>query len=428
LWRPIEYTGSYGDNGFYMKFDPSATNGIGHDHSGNGNHFSPSGFVTTGTGTDVMSDTPTKNFATFNPLVPGPSGFSDGNLSVTANSSSSVNRGTPNPTFKMPSSGKFYAEFTPTSLGEIAVALTQEGNGDTVISYYKAGTISLEGSGTVGNASPFTTGDVIGVAVDVDNTTARFYKNAFKQGSSSGSCAATANYGQREFAYPPGTASATDYFNCVTYTGNNSTNAITGVGFAPDLVWIKPRSTADHHRLNDTLRGVNKTLSSNLTNAEYGPVNAYLDSFDSDGFTVSTSDLGWNNSSHTYVAWCWKAGGTASSNTDGSITASVSANQDAGFSIVSYTGNGSTGTVGHGLNDAPNMILCKNRDNTAHWFVYHSSLATNKALRTSANIAAFTASPAGINAASSSTFTLGGARDETNTNNEDYIAYCWHSV
>jgi hypothetical protein len=131
----------------------------------------------------------------------------------------------------------------------------------------------------------------------------------------------------------------TDYFNTVLYSGDNASDrAITGVGFQPDFVWIKNRNNTNNHLLQDSVRGLN-LLVSNSTVAEQDVSSAFK-SFDSDGFTI-TEEASWeyNNSGKTYASWNWKAGGTAVSNTDGSITSSVSANTTSGFSIVSYTGN-----------------------------------------------------------------------------------------
>jgi Tfp pilus assembly protein FimT len=133
----------------------------------------------------------------------------------------------------------------------------------------------------------------------------------------------------------------TIYFNTVLYTGNGGSQNITGVGFSPDWVWLKGRNNANNNNLNDTVRGVNKQLYSDLTNAET-TATTHLTAFDSDGFTLG-NDGAVNGSSDTYVSWNWKAGGSASSNSNGSITSSVSANTTAGFSIVSYTGTGSAG-------------------------------------------------------------------------------------
>ena len=164
------------------------------------------------------------------------------------------------------------------------------------------------------------------------------------------------------------------YFNTVLYTGNGSTNAITGVGFQPDWVWGKCRSAAQHHRLFDSSRGALKNIISSATNAEATTANS-LTSFDSDGFTLGSDD-NLNFNTRTFVAWNWKANaGTTSSNTDGSITSTVQANTTAGFSIVTYTGTGSNATVGHGLGKAPEWIMIKRRDATGEWIVYQKSFS-----------------------------------------------------
>jgi hypothetical protein len=148
-----------------------------------------------------------------------------------------------------------------------------------------------------------------------------------------------------------------DYFNTVLYTGTGATQSITGVGFQPDWVWIKNRSRTDYHSLYDVVRGVTNEIYTNGTFVEYSNANA-LTAFGSDGFTVgSANDVNFNGSN--IVSWNWLANGAGVSNTDGSITSTVSANTTSGFSIVSYTGTGATGTIGHGLGVAPKMIICK---------------------------------------------------------------------
>ena len=176
-----------------------------------------------------------------------------------------------------------------------------------------------------------------------------------------------------------------DYFNTKLYTGNSSTQSITGVGFQPDWVWCKSRNGADNHAIFDSVRGGQKQLRSNTTGAELTRTNA-ISSFDSDGWSMG-SQPEMNSSGATYASWSWKAGGTASSNTNGSITSSVSANQDAGFSIVSYTGTGANATVGHGLGVAPKMIITKYRDGANNWGVYHKDIGAGKYLELNTAIA-----------------------------------------
>jgi hypothetical protein len=182
-----------------------------------------------------------------------------------------------------------------------------------------------------------------------------------------------------------------EYFNTVTYSGNGSTQSITGVNFTPDWVWIKKRNDTAFHQLFDVVRGATKGIFSNSTNAE--AVDAgNLQSFDSDGFT-SGSFNGTNGSGGTYVAWNWLANGSGVSNTDGSITSTVSASTTSGFSIASFTSPASGNfTFGHGLGVAPNVVILKTTGTTSDWSVFHSSvcdtvrkylsLNTNNALTT----------------------------------------------
>jgi len=166
-----------------------------------------------------------------------------------------------------------------------------------------------------------------------------------------------------------------DYFNTVLYSGNGTAigsggQAITGVGFAPDWTWIKERSSTSPHKLLDTVRGATKELESSATSAEATTAES-LASFDSDGFTVGSNGAV-NENSQTYASWNWLAGGTASSNSDGSITSSVSANTTAGFSICSWTGN--SGTIAHGLGVKPDVIWIKSRQTANNWVVLHKGL------------------------------------------------------
>ena len=222
-----------------------------------------------------------------------------------------------------------------------------------------------------------------------------------------------------------------DYFNNKLYTGDgNATNAITGVGFQPDWVWIKNRGTTARHVLFDAVRGSQKALFSHLTDAEQS-TNQYgtLNSFDSDGFTVadgSSSGERTNNSSENYVSWNWKASGTSgSSNSDGSISSTVSANDTAGFSIVKYTGTGSAGNVGHGLSTAPKVLINKALG-TQDWFFGHSSLGFTKFLKLNETNAESTNS--GIwndTAPTTAHFTINSANGNTNGTGVDYITYCF---
>ena len=218
----------------------------------------------------------------------------------------------------------------------------------------------------------------------------------------------------------------TDYFNTVLYTGNGSTQSITGVGFQPDWVWIKARSATRDHNLYDSVRGATKWLDSQQTLAEDTFTNG-LTSFDSDGFSVGDL-IKSNNNSETYASWNWLASNTTASNTDGSITSTVSANTTSGFSIVSYTGTGSTATVGHGLGVTPKMIITKNRSSVETWRPYHVALGAGQALALNDVNATDTDAAYWSNTApTSSVFTVGTTAG-TNGSGNSMIAYCFAEV
>lgn len=221
-----------------------------------------------------------------------------------------------------------------------------------------------------------------------------------------------------------GGAEPTSLFNVVTYTGDNTlSRTITGVGFEPDFVWIKRRNQAASHALFDSVRGATKMLSSDLTDAEATRADT-LTSFDSDGFTVSDSGFV-NDTADTYVAWCWKAGGTAVTNTDGSITSQVSANVDAGFSIVNWTATSNGYTVGHGLSSAPELIITKSRALTTNWWTF-TTLIDGSVDFLGLNLTNAKADDSiGLSAPTSTVFSMHSGYTSTPT---DVIAYCFHSV
>ena len=218
-----------------------------------------------------------------------------------------------------------------------------------------------------------------------------------------------------------------DYFNTKLYTGDGEPagNAITGVGFQPDWVWIKERSSSNAHLLFDAVRGVTKSISSNLTSAEVTDAQ-YLTTFGTDGFTVGPSnDI--NEPSSTYASWNWKANGQGSSNTDGSInTTYTSVNTTAGFSISKYTGTGSNATIGTGLGAIPHMAIFKRTDTSGfNWFVYHRSLGAGKFIILDTTGAEQSSTSIWQNTTpTSSVITLGGDGG-VNASGGTYIAYCF---
>jgi hypothetical protein len=216
------------------------------------------------------------------------------------------------------------------------------------------------------------------------------------------------------------------YFQTATYTGTGSTQSITNDGnsdMQPDWVWVKSRSGgSSHHVVFDSSRGVNNRLLPNLnidedTGDGYGTVSA----FNSDGFSV-TNGLNTGNNNVTYVGWQWKAnGGTTSTNNDGNHTSVVQANQDAGFSIVTYTGTGNTSsTVGHGLGVTPNWIIFKRRSGVSNW-----DIQIDGTLRATLNLTEAGATNV-LSSFSSTTFGLGSTTsNEKNANGSTYVAYCF---
>ena len=225
-----------------------------------------------------------------------------------------------------------------------------------------------------------------------------------------------------------------DYFNTITYSGDGtSPKSITGFNFQPDLVWTKTRTYANNHTLFDNVRGAgsNKELSSNSASAEGGVATGtygYLSSFDTDGFTATSGSSGinyFNSSGDTYVNWGWLASNTTASNTDGSITSTVSANTTSGFSIVKFTGTGANATVGHGLGAKPNVIILKSYENGQQWSSYWSVLGATKYMRFNATNGESTASNRWNNTEpTTSVFTV-STDGEVNTNGENQIAYCF---
>ena len=226
-----------------------------------------------------------------------------------------------------------------------------------------------------------------------------------------------------------------DYFNTKLYTANNTGGtSITGVGFQPDLIWFKNRTTAYGNRLCDSIRGANKLLSSNETGAEATPTDS-VRSFDSDGFTLGVDNEGYGvnyPNGNNIASWNWLANGTGVSNTDGSITSTVSANTTSGFSIVKWVGTGANATVGHGLGVAPKVIIVKDLSATNNWTCYFSALGNFARIWLNLDSASQGTSGAPENNwqqtdPTSTVFSLAG-NGETNGSSKNLIAYCFADV
>ena len=481
VWKPKEYEGTYGTNGFYL--DGSGVT----DSSGNGNNWTNNNLnLTTSSATtyDLMNDVPTltdedtANFCTLNPLDTTLSYTpTDGNLKVTLGGTVPRNKvGT-----IAVSSGKWYWEALYSGNGSStsyrnALGVVSVDTKDTYftsadgVSYSGVNGYSwVDGTGSAYGATTTSTGGVFAVALNLDDDEITFYINnvsqgtitskaftgaylpSFSHGSSVLSTTWEVNFGQRPFAYTPPTGfkslntynlpdstieDGSEHFNTVLYTGDGTTSrSITGVGFQPDFVWGKERNGVAHHTLVDAVRGLvtGGRLSSNRTNAEDNFSNATLDSFDSDGFTTGSSTNIFNTSGRTFVAWNWKANGSGVLNEVGDINSTVSANTTSGFSIVSYTGTGSASTVGHGLGVAPSMIIFKNRDGAYDWATYHKDLTSaaytvylslNYAQSTNSTVANYYNSTA----PTSSVFSIGASNNYTNLSSNKYIAYCFADI
>ena len=490
VWQPKAYSGSYGTNGFYLNFsDNSNTTAatLGKDYSGNGNNWTPNNFsVTAGSGNDSLVDSPTSygtdtgvggtvrgNYATLNPLTQSSGTASNGNLQYYGSNSWKAIAST----FLLPSTGKWFAEVVllnaPLSgnfsdmwngFGVIAPSAQSAWSYNSGTSFFisDTGHYSNYSTGSTGNFTGNTTGTVLGLAFDRDTNQITVYQNGvskatvtvgvtsgsdlyFFNGSYSATYGSMAvNFGQRPFAYtaPSGykalctqnlptptigatTATlATSYFTPVTYTGTGANgNAIT-VGFQPDFTWLKGRSNVQNHGLFDAVRGAGKGLQSNSTSAEYNLTDT-LNSFNSNGFTVN-NDSTFNGSGYTYVAWNWKANGSGSTNTAGSITSTVSANTTSGFSVVTYTATGSVATIGHGLGVAPKMVILKGRSGATDWFVYHSATGANVGLYLNQTLAGITSANFWNNTAPTSTvFTAGTGVGGSGVT---MVAYCFAEV
>ena len=224
---------------------------------------------------------------------------------------------------------------------------------------------------------------------------------------------------------------STDYFNTKLYTGNGSVRTETGVGFQPDWVWIKDRTGTNAHTLTDAVRGANYQVYTNLTNAQTN-ASGYLTAFASDGFTLGT-DGAVNTNSSNYVAWNWKAGTTGSGSTTGTGTAkaySYSVDTTAGFSIVTYKGNGSAGQqIPHHLGAVPHFILLKPLDRVDNWRVYHHKLdyssPANYQLKINNTAGRADGSDVWNNTIPTSTYFTLGSNAGVVANDEDFIAYCF---
>ena len=488
---PKAYSGSYGSNGWKLSFsDNSTAAALGTDSSSNGNTWTVNNIsVTAGAGNDSLVDSPVNgsqvdtgvggevvgNYATWNPLT-GAITLTNGNLD--GNSTGGAWRGATGTvgvlsgkwywesTIQNTDSGNYYGEFGFIKTTDITGAITFPSGMNGIVYYARNGRKISGGTSVVTSSSGATTGDVVQVAVDldagkiwfgvnntwVDSGNPASGTNAAYTGLSGtylpvigvfdgGKC--NTNFGQRAFAYTapsgfkalttanlptPTIANGATAIDVKLYTGNGSTQTISGLNFSPDLVWIKGRSGATDHALYDVVRGTQARLESNTTDAEVTS-DSGLTAFNSDGFALSTLAQV-NTSSDTYAAWTWDAGSSTVTNTAGSISSQVRANASAGFSVVTYTGNGTNNaTVGHGLGVAPRFLIGMDRTG-GNWQVWGANM-NNGSFDCIMNLNNTDALSTGITtrfrAASSTTFTIGTDGD-INANGNTYVTYCFAPV
>ena len=500
VWQPAKYTGTYGTNGFYLPFtDNSALTtssnvGLGKDFSGNSNYWVTNNIsITAGTTYDSMKDVPTltsatvANYAVLNPIF-NPNGtivtYSNANLTFSYPTTATANKAPVMSTIGI-ASGKWYFEFTEGSPSNTYLGITSgiafggSANGVNYVSYGRDGSFNASSASLPASGATWTTGDVIGVAFDIDARTIQFYKNNVSQGTvtnfetgltwfpySSISTGASAgggsyNFGQRPFTYTPPTGyvalntynlptptilQGNKYMDATIWTGDGTSpkSQVNAAGFKPDFVWIKNRSNAYSHNLYDSVRGTgsSKNLQSDTTGAEGVSANlyGYLSAFNSNGFSTTNGtdptypSIWVNTSGQTFVGWQWQAGqGSTSSNTSGNITSTVSVNASAGFSVVTYTGNGvNPATIGHGLGVAPKMIIVKNRTNTVagngNWPVYHVSTGNTNYTLLNTTAASTAGSLFWSNTTPTSTVFTVGNTGTVNDSGFNYVAYCWAEI
>ena len=487
-WMPRRYEGTYGTNGFHLDFlDNSSTSTLGIDKSPNGNDFTANNFsVSSGKDGDSFTDTPTLNFPTLNALSPASSTsgtLSNGNLEVTK-ADYIMHRA--NFIFGPGGiqSGKWYWEVTNVNSSDSAYANYTGITGDLT---QDGGEVYLEANkSTLGsfNYKTYTSTSVISRTNEGTNKTMQFLLDVDNQQliakydgttiftDTSIPSASTTNYvpfvmttnsgtggslwsdshfnfGQRSFTYtlptgyktlnsrniPPNVPSIIrpqKHFDTILWAGNGSSQTISGLEFAPDLVWLKCRNSSSgrSHIFTDTVRGATKSLLSPESDAEDTFVQD-LTAFTPDGFSVGSNGRV-NENSTNLVGWCWKAGGSSTvSNTDGNQTTQVSVNEEAGFSIVTYTGTGSNTNIGHGLGAVPDMIITKSRSATGSWAVldkFNTTAEYGFFLNDNGGYSSYQGGTYWNDTPPTSTVFRVSTNAATNASGVTYVAYCWTSI
>jgi hypothetical protein len=481
VWIPKKYSGAYGNNGFFI--DGRDSSDLGDDESGNGNDLAGSGLAAA----DSVLDSPTNNMPTLNPLSSGTGTLSDGNLQYVGVSSWTNSR----LNLLVPDTGKWALRFkSTTSYQQIMVGLCApdsattygdlDQNGVAMIRYntIDGNFVTRVGGSRIADTGPPTVAaqtffqllfdmdnGKMGVAAD-DATSGTFADistypaldlNAAAlqtarqpyvlvySGTDSGA-GAILDAGQSGWTTTvtgfknlilanldaPTITDGSAYFQATTYTGDGgSSHEINQTGnssFEPSLVWIKSRSAATSNVLQDQVRG-NFVNFSDLTNAQGATGGGWVNSFDSNGFTVNVNTP-INDSGKTFVGWQWKANGSGSSNEDGSInTTATSVDTTSGFSISTYTGTGANATVGHGLGTAPSFVIIKSLNDTHDWYVRTPALSGTEFILLNSNAAKGTSSPEVWNStAPTSTIVNIGTSIGVNRNTYNYVMYCFAEI
>ncbi len=485
VWRPINPSGlTFGTNGYWLKFADSSS--LGTDSSGNGNNFTVTNLVAA----DQVTDSPTKNYAIMNyndAHRESSCVLSEGCLKWT--NSNTGNSNDVRATFGM-SSGKWYWECELDTLGQSGVNREfvgvvgpawdiQDGSGGTSfpqVSGNNGYAITTKGEKITGNTtssygSAMSAGDIVGVALDLDNGKIWFsingtypnsgdpaagsneafsslsgmFQPAFAADYGTGNSTLIANFGQRSFNtaaptgfkevradnFSPDIPDGSTNFQAVIYSGTGSSNAVTFDGnsnMQPDAVLLKQRDGSRVWTLYDAARGVEKYINWNDNDAESESSDS-LTAFGSDGFTVGSG--AWVNvSSGSFLGYGWSAGNSGSSNTDGSInTTTTYVDATAGISISTYTGTGSAATVGHGLGTTPVTVFTMPRSNGDHRLAAnweHGVTAFTEKLKLNDNEAPSSSSNQ-ITGASSTTFSI-GTDVGVNGSGRTYVAYAFAEV
>ena len=476
-WIPKAYSGSYGNNGFFI--DGRDSSDLGDDESGNGNDFTSTGLAAA----DHVKDSPTNNLPTFNTLSSGAGTLSDGNLQYVGTSGWTNTR----LNLLVPDTGKWALRFkTASSYDQIIVGLcapdsattygdldvngvvqirynTKDGNfvtrvGGSLVADTGPPAVAAQTffqllfdmdngkmgmaaddatSGTFADISTYSIMDLSGASL----STAR-QPYAMVYSGTDANAGAILDAGQSGWETTvtgfknltlanlddPTIADSSAHFQTTLYAGNGSTQSINQGGnstFQPDLVWIKNRSASDSNILTDAVRGATKIISSDATTAEATDADT-VTAFESDGFALGDDDKV-NTSSENFVAWQWLAGNSSgSTNDDGSVDSTVTANTTAGFSICKFNPGGNSNiTFGHGLGTAPRLVIVKNLEDATNWQVLHLDQGVGNKLFLNTTAAVASDTNMWQNTAPTSTVVSVGT---SQTTNEQNIAYCFAEI